>query len=66
MTGVDAEVVDLGKYLMIPYTLLIEPLADAAALMSAVHSIWSHAQDEIANARNIEPLERSLDLVSGL
>ena len=45
---------------------MVEPLADAAALTSAVHSIWSHAQDEIADARSIEPSEKGLDLVSGL
>jgi len=66
VTGVEGEVVGVGKCLMIQYTLLVEPLVDAAALTSAVHSIWSHAQDEIADAGNIEPSEKSLDLVSAL
>jgi len=51
---------------MIQYTLLVEPLADVAVLTSAVYSLWSHAQDEIADAGNIEPSEKGLDLVSAL
>jgi len=39
VTGVEWEVVGVGKCLMIQYSLLVEPLADAAALTSAVHSI---------------------------
>jgi len=66
VTGVEGEVVGVGKCLMIQYTLLVEPLADVAALTSAVHSIWSHAQDAIADAGNIEPSKKSLDLVSAL
>jgi len=64
--GVEGEVLGEGKYLRIQYTLLFEPVADAAPLTSAVHSIWSHPLDEIANAGNIKPSEKGLDLVSGL
>ena len=31
-----------------------------------MHSAWSRAQDEIANDRNIEASEKSLDLVSAI
>ncbi len=66
MTGVEGEIVGVAKYLILQYTLFDEPLADPAALTSAVYRIWSHAQDEIADAGNIEPSEKSLDIVSAL
>ena len=66
MTGVEGEVVGGRKCLKIQYSLCVQRLADAAALTSAVHSIWSHVEDEIANAGNIEPSEKGLDRVSAL
>ena len=65
-TGVEGEIVGVGKYLMIRYALFEEPLADPAALTAAVHRVWSRAQDEIADAGNIEPSEKALDIVSVL
>ena len=60
------EIVGVGKYLMIRYALFEEPLAFPAALTAAVHWVSSHAQDAIADARNIEPSEKALDIVSAL
>lgn len=64
VTGVEGEIVGVAKTLMIRYTLFVDPLPNAVALTSEVHSIWSRAQDEIADAGNIEPSEKSLYLVS--
>ena len=43
VTGIEGEIVDVGKYLMIWYFLFEEPLVDPAALTAAVHRVWSHA-----------------------
>ena len=66
VTRIEGEIVGVGKYLMIQYTLFEEPLADPAALTAAVHRVWSHAQDEIADSENMEPSEKALYIVSGL
>jgi hypothetical protein len=63
-TGVEGEIVGVGKTLMLRYTLFVDPLANPVALTSEVHSIWSRAQDEFADAGNVEPSEKSLYLVS--
>jgi len=65
VTGVEGEIVVVAKYLMLQYTLFVDPLPDPVTLMSAVHGAWSRAQDEIADAGNIEASEKSVDLVSG-
>lgn len=64
VTGVEGEIVGVAKYLMLQYTLFVDPLPDPVTLMSAVHGAWSRAQDEIADAGKIEASEKSLDLVS--
>ena len=66
VTGIEGEIVGVGMYLMILYALFKEPLADPAGLTAVVHRVWSHAQDEIADAGNIEPSEKALDIVSGV
>ncbi|PUU72974.1 hypothetical protein B9Z19DRAFT_1069350, partial [Tuber borchii] len=62
VTGVEGEIVVVAKYLMLQYTLFVDPLPDPVTLTSAVHGVWSRAQDEIADAGNIEASEKSLDL----
>ena len=49
---------------MLQYSLFVHPLPDPVTLTSAVHSAWSRAQDEIADDKDIEASEQSLDLVS--
>ena len=56
----------MRKYLIIELALFEEPLANPAALTAAVHRVWSHMQDEIADAGNIEPCEKALYIVSVL
>jgi len=64
VTGVEGEILGVAKNLMRQYTLYINPLPNPVALMSEVHSVWSRAQDEIADAGNIEPSWKSIDIVS--
>jgi len=64
VTGVEEEILGVAKDLMLQYTLYVNPLPNPVALMSEVHSIWSRAQDEIADAGNIEPSSKSIDIVS--
>jgi len=64
VTGVEGEILGVAKDLMLPYTLYVNPLPNPVALTSEVHSVWSRAQDEIADAANIEPLSKSTDIVS--
>jgi len=64
VTGVDGEILPVATDLMLQYTLYINPLPNPVALTSDVHSVSSRAQDEIADARNIEPLSKSQDIVS--
>ena len=66
VTGIEGEIVGMGKYLMIRYACFEEPLADPAALTAEVNRVCNHAQDEIAHAGNIEPSEKALDIVSGV
>ncbi|PUU72521.1 hypothetical protein B9Z19DRAFT_1137381, partial [Tuber borchii] len=63
VTRVEGEIVVVAKYLMLQYTLFVDPLPDPVTLTSAVHGVWSRAQDEIADAGNIEASEKSLDLL---
>ena len=63
MTGVEGEILGVAKNLMLQYTLYINPLPNPVALMSEVHSVWSRAQDQIADAGNIEPSWKSIDIV---
>jgi len=64
VTGVEGEILGVAKDLMLQYTLYVNPLPNPVALTSEVHSVWSRAQDEIADAGNIEPSSRSIDIVS--
>ena len=64
VTGMEGEILGVAKTLMLQYTLLIHPLPNLIALTSEVHSIWSRAQDEIADAGNIEPSLKSIKVVS--
>jgi len=38
--------------------------ANPIALMSVVYRVWNRAKDEIGDAGNIEPAEKSIHLVS--
>jgi len=62
--GVEGEIVGVANDLMLQYTLYVNPPPNPLALTSDVHSVWSHAHDEIADAGNIEPLSKSIDIVS--
>ena len=64
VTGIEGEILGVAKTLMLYYTLLVHPLPNLIALTSEVHSIWSGAQDEIADAGNIEPSPKSIEGVS--
>ena len=64
MTGVEGEILDVAKTLMLYYTLLVHPLPNPVALTSEVHSIWSRAQDKITDAGNIEPSPKCIKVVS--
>jgi len=64
VTGVEGEILGVAKDLMLQYTLYVNPLPNPVALTSEVHSVWSRAQDEIADAGNIEPSLNSIDIVS--
>ena len=66
VTGIEGEIVGVGKDLMIRYALFEEQLADLAALRPVVDRVWSHAQDENVDTGNIEPCEKALDIVSGV
>jgi len=64
VTGVEEEILGVAKDLMIQYTLSVNPLLNPVALTPEVHSVWSCAQDQIADAGNIEPLSKSIAIVS--
>jgi len=64
VTGVEGEILGITKDLMLQYTLYVNPLPNPVALTSDVHSVWSRAQDEIADAGNIQRLSKSIDIVS--
>jgi len=64
VTGVEGEILGVAKDLMLQYTLYVNPLLNPVALTSEVHSVWSCAQDEIADAGNIEPSSKCIDIVS--
>jgi len=49
---------------MLQYTHYVIPLPNPVALTCEVHSVWSHRQDEIADAGNIGPALMSIDIVS--
>ena len=66
VTGVEGEILGVAKDLKLQYTLYVNPLPNPVALTSELHSVWSRAQDEIASADagNIEPSSKSIDIVS--
>jgi len=64
VTGVEGEILGVAKDLMLQYTLYVNPLPNPVALTSEVHSVWSRGQDVIADAGNIEPSSKSIDIVS--
>jgi len=64
VTGVEGEILGVAKDLMLQSTLYVNPLLNPVALTSEVHSVWSRAQDEIPDARNIELSSKSIDIVS--
>jgi len=64
VTAVEGEILGVAKHLMRQYTLYVNPLPNPVALTSEVHSVWSRVQDEIADAGNIEPSSKSIDIVS--
>ena len=64
VTGVEGEIIGVAKDLMLQYTVYVNPLPNLVAFMSEVHSVWSRAQDEIADAGNIDPSLKSIHIVS--
>ena len=62
--GVEWEILGIAQHLMLQYTLYVNPLPNPVALTSEVHSVWSRAQNEIADAGNIELSSKSIDIVS--
>jgi len=50
VTGVQGEILGVAKDLMLQYPLYVNPLPNPVALTSEGHSVWSRAQDEIADA----------------
>ena len=62
--GVEWEILGVAKDLILQYTLYGNPLPNPVVSASEVHSVWSRAQDEIADAWNIERSSKSLDIVS--
>jgi len=54
----------MAKDLVVQYTLYVNPLLNVVAVTSEVHSVWSCAQDEIANAGNIEQSPKRIHIVS--
>jgi len=62
--GVEGDILGVAKDLMLQYTLYVNLLPNQVALTSEVHSVWSRAQDEIADAGNIELSSKSIDIVS--
>jgi len=63
VTGVVGEILGVAKDLTLQYTLYVNPLPNPVALTSEVHSVWSRAQDEIADAGNIKPSSKSIAIV---
>ena len=61
--GVEWEILGVAKDLILQYTLYGNPLPNPVALASEVYSVWSRSQDEIADAGNIEPSSKSIDIV---
>ena len=64
MTGVAGEILGVAKDLVLQYPLYLNPRPNPVALKSEVHSLWSRAPDEIVDAGNIEPLSKSINIVS--
>jgi len=64
VTGVEGEIPGIAKNLMLQYTIYVNPLRNPLALASEVHSVGSRAQDEIADAGNMEPSSKSIDILS--
>ena len=64
VTGMERKLLSVAQTQILQYTLLIHPLPNVFALTSEGHSIWSHVQDEIIYARNIELAPKSIKVVS--
>jgi len=64
VTGVEGEILGVAKDLMLQYTPYVNQLPNPVALTSEVHSDWSREQDEIADAGNIKPSSKRIDIVS--
>ena len=64
VTRVLGDILGVAKNLMLQYTLLVNPLLNPVAVMSEVHSVSSRAEEEIADAGNVEPWSNSMDIVS--
>ena len=64
VTGVAGEILGVAKDLMLLYTLYVNQIPNPFALTSEVHSVWSRAEDQIADPGNIEPLSKSTAIVS--
>jgi len=64
VTRVKGQILRVAKDLMLQSTVYVNALPNPVALTSEVHCVWSRAQDEIADAGNIEPLSKSIDIVS--
>jgi len=64
VTGLEGEILGVAKDLMLQYTLYVNTLPNTVALTSVVHSGWSRAQEEIADAANIELSSKSIEIVS--
>jgi len=64
VTGVEGHILGLAKDLMLQYPLSLNPLPNPVAVTSEVQRVWSRGPDEIADAGNIEPSSKSIDIVS--
>ena len=63
MTGIAGEILGVAKDLRLQYTLYVNPLPNPVALTAEGDSVCSGAQDEIADAGNIEPSSKSIEIV---
>ena len=64
VTGIGEEILSVGKTLIFSYNLFIDPLPNPIALTSEVYRVWNRAKDEIADTGNIEPSEKSIQILS--
>jgi len=64
VTCIDGEILSVVKTLIFHYTLFVDPLPNPNALTSEVFRVWNRAKDEIPDAGNIEPSEKSIHIVN--